>query len=150
VFIYVIELPAHSRSEMSSEFSESLIHLVPHLEWITMHRLSPLTIGIFVFAGRIIMESYCLQLGKYFSFSKWLDCPFFSWKFEAFIPDKRIDLIQPTSPLDLWMSSILDDGLAIQCPSSINFTTFGMLSDESMINTNRHLLGKVWSNSLIE
>ena len=47
----------------------SQIHLVPHLEWITMHRLSPLTIGIFVFAGRVIMESYCLQLGKYFSFS---------------------------------------------------------------------------------
>ncbi len=62
-----------------------------------------------------------------------------------------MDLFQPTSLLDLWMSSILDDGLAIQCPSSINFTTLGMLSDESMINTNRHLLlGKVFSTFLIE
>jgi hypothetical protein len=49
------------------------------------------------------------------------------------------------------MSSILEDGLAIQCPSSINFTTLEMLSDESMINTNRHLLlGKVLSTFLIE
>jgi hypothetical protein len=78
VFIYVIPNCLRiSRSEMSLEFSLSQIHLVPHLEWITMHRLSSLTIGIFVFAGRIIMESYCLQLGKYLSFSKWLDCPSF-------------------------------------------------------------------------
>ncbi|XP_046640672.1 probable glutamate receptor isoform X1 [Daphnia pulicaria] len=88
-----------------------------------MHRPSSFTTWICIAFCRVMVETYSLRLG--------------------FIHDERLDLVQPTSPLDKWMSSVLDDALGIQCPTSLNFTTLEILSDESMINTNHHLLGGV-------
>ncbi len=64
---------------------------------------------------------------------------------KGFIHHESLDLVQPTSPLDKWLRFVLDDALGIQCQTSLNFTTLEILSDESMINTNHHLLGKVFS-----
>ncbi len=127
--------------------------LRPYRSEKIMHRPSSITTWICIAFCSFIVETYSLRLGKYvyyFKISLW-KCPLiivlsiFMGRPKGFIHDESLDLVQPTSPLDKWMSSVLDDALGIQCPTSLNFTTLEILSDESMINTNHHLLGKVFS-----
>lgn len=125
--------------------------LRPYRSEKMMHRPSSITTWICIAFCRIMVETYSLRLGKYVCFKSDYGNPLiivlsiFMGRPKGFIHDERLDLVQPTSPLDKWMSSVLDDALGIQCPTSLNFTTLEILSDESMINTNHHLLGKLFS-----